>query len=215
MRNRFCLVLVSFAALPLLADSIAVTLSGNFGAPQGGSSVFDNQDYVLSILIPDSASPSQTTCCFAQISATYDVIANLSVPGIGLSVDDPVQVQYNSQLPLGKWLNIFGFTGLPVGDQLLLTPFQINSGDLWNGLAGAAGTPVITLLNNQPGTGTWHLEQNSPMGQLPIAFYSSGPISITATEVPEPATAWMLTALIVGCALLRARANQATPASLK
>ena len=122
--HRLCFVLTCFAAFPLFAEPIAVTLSGNFGAPDAGSSVFDFQNYVVSFQIPDAASPSQTTCCLGQISATYDVTANLSVPGIGLSVNDPVQVQYNNQLPLGKWLNVLGFTGLPVGDQLLLTPFQ-------------------------------------------------------------------------------------------
>ena len=205
---RLRLVLIFFAGLRLLAGPIAVTLSGNFGAPQGGSSIFDNQSYVVSFLIADPASPSQTTCCLGQMSATYDVTANLSVPGIGLSLNDPVQVQYNSQLPLGKWLNILGFTGLPVGDQLLLTPFQINSGDLWNGLAGSAGTPVITLLNNQPGTGTWHLEQNSSMGPLPIAVYSNGPMSISATEVPEPIMARLLAPVILGLAALRVRASR-------
>jgi hypothetical protein len=208
MCRHFSLLLMCLAAVPVFADSIAVTLSGNFGAPQGGSSVFDNQNYIVSFLISDSASPSETTCCLSQISATYDVTANLSVPGIGLSLDDAVQVQYNSQLPLGKWLNIFGFTGLPVGDQLLLTPFQVNSGELWNGLAGAFGTPVITLLNDEPGMGTWHLEQNSPMGQLPIAFYPNGAVTITATEVPEPGSAWTLTTLILGCVLLRVRATR-------
>jgi hypothetical protein len=62
----------------------------------------------------------------------------------------------------GKWLNIFTFTGLPMGDFMVLSPFQINSGELWNGLAGVLGTPVITPLNAAPGTGLWHLEQNTP-----------------------------------------------------
>ena len=179
--------LLALAAAPAFAGPIAVTLSGNFGAPQGGSSVFDNQDFSISFLIADDSSPSATTCCVAQISATYDVIAHLLVPGIGLSLDNPIQAQYNSQLPLGKWLNLFSFTGLPVGDFMVLTPFQINSGELWNGLAGPLGTPAITPLSRAPGTGVWHLEQNTPnMGPIPIAVYANGPMSISAAEIPEP-----------------------------
>ncbi len=202
MCRQFSFLFVALAAAPAFAGPIAVTLSGNFGAPQGGSSVFDNQSYSVNFLVPDPSSPSATTCCFAQISATYNVNAHLGAPGIGLSLDNAVQVQYNSQLPLGKWLNIFSFTGLPVGDFMVLTPFQINSGELWNGLAGALGTPVITPLNGAPGTGVWHLEQNTPnMGPIPIAVYPNGAMTITAVAVPEPAPAWLLAAALVALAL--------------
>src|SRR5262245_243649 len=103
MYREFRLVLTVLTAVPALATPIAVTLSGNFGPPQSGSSIFDNQSYSVNYLIPDPASPSATTCCLAQISATYNVIGHLAVPGIGSSIDNAVQVQYNSQLPLGKW----------------------------------------------------------------------------------------------------------------
>src|SRR5438045_6532479 len=133
MYRKLRFLLIALAAAPVFSTPISVTLSGNFGVPQSGSSLFDNQNYSLNFLIPDPSSPSATTCCLAQISATYNVNAQFAVPGLGLSVANAVQVQYNNQLPLGKWLNTFSFTGLPVGDFLVLTPFQINSGELWNG----------------------------------------------------------------------------------
>jgi hypothetical protein len=205
MCRQFSFLVIALAAAPAFASPIAVTLSGNFGAPQGGSSVFDNQNYSINFLIPDPSSPSATTCCLAQISATYDVNAHLGVPGIGLALDDAVQVQYNSQLPLGKWLNIFSFTGLPVGDFMVLTPFQINSGELWNGLAGALGTPAITPLHGATGTGTWHLEQNTQnRGAIPIAVYPNGRMTITAApQVPEPTPAWLLAAGLLAWAVSR------------
>ena len=195
-------LLVALSAAPAFTNPIDVTLSGNFGAPQDGSSVFDNQNYAINFVIPDPASPSDTTCCLFQISAAYEVNVHLAVPAIGLSLDNVLQVQYNSQLPLGEWLNIVSFTGLPVGDFMVLSPFQINSGELWNGLAGALGTPVINPLNGAPGTGIWHLEQNTQnVGPIPIAVYNSA-IFITAAEVPEPAPVWLLAgflaALVVG-----------------
>jgi hypothetical protein len=202
MYRQFSFLFTALAVAPTFAGPIAVTLSGNFGAPEGGSSVFDNQNYSINFLIPDPSSPSATTCCLAQISATYSVNAHLGVPGIGLALDDAVQVQYNRQLPLGKWLNIFSFTGLPVGDFMVLTPFQINNGELWNGLAGALGTPVITPLNGSPGAGVWHLEQN----MLPIAVYPNGAMTITAAEVPEPAPVWLLAVALL---LLRFSAKRA------
>ncbi len=128
------IAIAASAAAPAFGGPIAVTISGNFGAPQGGSSVFDNQNYSIQFLIPDDGSPSSSTCCVAQVSVTYDVIAHLAVPGIGLAVDDAVQAQYNDQLPLGEWLNLFSFTGLPVGDFMVLTPFQINSGEFGTAL---------------------------------------------------------------------------------
>ncbi len=210
MYRCFGFLVIALAAAPALAGPVAVTLSGNFGAPMGGSSVFDNQNYTLSFLIPDQQSPSATTCCLAQISATYDVMAHLAVPGIGLSLDNAVQAQYNSQLPLGKWLNVTTFTGLPVGDFMVLIPFQLNSGELWNGLAGALGTPVINPLNAAPGTGTWHLEQNTPTGPIPIASYPNGAMTMTAvdvTAVPEPTLFVPLAAALLALALSRHKSS--------
>ena len=194
------LAFCGLAVAPALADPVTVTISGNFGP--GGSSVFDNQDYTLNYLIPDSAMPSVTTCCDFQISATYDVNAQLAVPGIGLTLDNAVQVVYNNRLPLGQWMFIIGFEGLPQGDLMLWPIVQINSGDLWNGLAGPLGTPVINPLNNAPGTALWALEQFSPMGDLPIAGYD-GAVNITATSVPEPAGGWLLEITLLAFALFR------------
>jgi len=66
------------------------------------------------------------------------VKAQLTVPGIGLTVNNTIQAGYLNQLPQGKWLNVFSFTGLPVGDFMVMAPLQIASGELWNGL-GAWG----------------------------------------------------------------------------
>jgi hypothetical protein len=212
MNRPFNFLVIALAAAPAFAGSIAVTLSGNFGTPSSGSSVFDNQNYSINFLIPDPSLPSSITCCLAQISATYNVNALLAVPGLGLAISDPVQVQYNNQLPLGQWINIAIFTGLPVGDFMLLTPFQINSGALWNGLADGLGTPVINALNAAPGSGIWHLEQNTPnMGPIPIAVYSNGPMTLTAAaaappaQVPEPAPVWLLAAALLGLPVYRHR----------
>ena len=205
MSCRVSLLWVVLAA-PALASPISVTLTGNFGAPSSGSSVFDNQNYTISFVIPDPSSPSAVTCCLAQISAGYNVTALFAAPGIGLSLDNSIQAQYYSQLPLGQWLNLGNFTGLPVGDFMLLTPFQINTGQLWNGLAGALGTPSINLLNAAPGTGTWHLEQNSTGGPIPIAVYQNGTATLTAQAVPEPALVWMLGGALLGIWVLRRRA---------
>ena len=94
---------------------------------------FDDQDYTLNFVIPDAAAPSSTFCC-VEISATYFVDATLLVPGIGLSTTEAVDVQYNNEAPLGEWLNVGNIGGLPEGAFILLTPFQIDSGHLWNGL---------------------------------------------------------------------------------
>jgi hypothetical protein len=153
MFGRFIVPLMCLAAASAFADTVAVTISGNFGTPQGGSSLFDDQNYTVDFVIPDSANPSVTTCCLANVEADYDVTAQFKVPGLGLSLDEPVEVEYNSEPPLATWLNIFSFTGLPVGNYMLLTGFQLDSGALWNGLAGPLGTPVINQLNDAAGSG--------------------------------------------------------------
>jgi hypothetical protein len=121
-----------------------------------------------------------------------------------LALDDAVQVQYISQLPL-KWMNILVFTGLPVGDYMLLTGFQIDSGELWNGLVDPLGTPAITPLRGAAGRGGfWAVEQNSPIGPIRIVSYAS-PLTVTAAEIPEPAPVWMLGAAPFALALFQKR----------
>jgi hypothetical protein len=127
-----------------------------------------------------------------QTEADYAVLAELQVPGLGLTLDRNVTVGYIYQLPLGQWINIFSFTGLPVGDFMVVTPLQVNSGQLWNGLAASLGTPVITPLSNAPGTARFFLEQNtSNQGPIPIAIYDQGAMTITAAAIPEPQTLWL------------------------
>ena len=132
----------------------------------------------------------------------------VSVPGIGLSVTSPVEVQYNNQAPLGLWLNIAVFRPLPVGDFLIMTPFQTLSGaPLWNGLAGARGTPEITLLTNEPGSARWFLEQNI----IPVAVYGSGTAAITAAPaVPEPPTTALAAGSLFALACWRLRIGRTT-----
>ncbi|MEO8132199.1 MAG: hypothetical protein ABI822_34200, partial [Bryobacteraceae bacterium] len=167
MMRSLVVVWFVFLAATAVASPIAVTLSGNFGAPDFGTSIFDNQNYSINFLILDPASPSSAICCAGQIEADYSVLAHFEVPGIGFSLNTPVQASYVNQLPLGKWLNIFSFTGLPVGDVMVLTPLQINSGELWNGLAGPFGTPVINPLNSAAGTARFFLEQSTNQGLIP------------------------------------------------
>jgi hypothetical protein len=189
------LIALTFGLLPAaLASPITVTLSGNFGASSGDATLFDHQNYSVMFTIPDPSSPTRFFDApggIGQISAIYDVPAILSVPGIGFSVVSPVEVVYNNQAPLGLWLNVGVFRPLPVGDFLVLTPFQTISGaPLWNGLAGARGTPEITLLTAEAGSARWFLEQNtSDRGAIPIAVYDHGPIAITAAPtIPEAST---------------------------
>ena len=202
MFRHFRFLLLCSLAARVFAAPVSVTLNGNFGAPTGGSSILDNQNYSVTYTIPNPASPDAVTCCLANISAEYDVIAHLAIPGLGVSIDNAVQVQYENQLPMGQWLNIFTFTGLPVGDFMVLTPFQLTSGELWNGLAGSLGTPQINLLDHAAGTGVWHLEQNmADGGPLPIAVYS-GDMNFNADPVPEPGSTWIV-ALAVGLVLTK------------
>jgi hypothetical protein len=196
--------LFAFLALSsrAVASPVAVTLFGNLGAPAGSSTLFDNQNYQISFTIPDPHAPTtvfEPIGGVGQTSAAYRVPARLSVPGIGLELMNPVDVIYNSQEPVGNWMNIMTFTGLPVGDFMVVTPVRTLSGVLlWNALAGSLGTPEITLLNAEPAYARFFLEQNTPnIGPVPIAVYENGASAITAMEIPEPATV-----LLVGAGLL-------------
>jgi len=192
------------------ADPIQVTLSGNFGAPSGTSTVFDNQNYSVTYTIADPHSPTSFFDApggVGQIEAIYDLQAVLSVPGIGFSVASPVEVEYFNQAPLGLWLNIGVFRPLPVGDFLIMTPFQTLSGaPLWNGLAGARGTPEIYPLTGEAGSARWFLEQNT----LPLAVYASGTSAITAAPVPEPSAAALLAGSLFVLAYMRRRSGRTT-----
>ena len=75
MDRHFRFLLIGLASLPAVADTVAITLSGNFGPAQSGSSMLDNQNYTINFVVADSALPDSTTCCLFEISATYDVAA--------------------------------------------------------------------------------------------------------------------------------------------
>jgi hypothetical protein len=188
----------------ILAESVFVTINGNFGPSDSNSTVFDNQDYSVRFTIANPASPDSfivdTSVNF--ISVDYMVQAELAVPNLGLTIDRSVDVQYIEQAP-GNWLNIFSFSGgLPAGDFFVLSPLQtLNGLPLWNGLAGNLGTPGISLLIAEPSFVIWHLEQIPPTGGpgLPLAVYAAGTATITSAPVPEAPT-WMLVAF--GGALL-------------
>jgi hypothetical protein len=62
MYRQFSFLFIALAVAPASAGPIAVTLFGNFGALQGGPSVFDNQNYSINFLIPDPSLPLATTC---------------------------------------------------------------------------------------------------------------------------------------------------------
>jgi hypothetical protein len=189
------LALLAFSSRAL-AGPIAITIEGNFGAPLGGSSIFDSQNYRIAFDIVDPHAPSVSTYApqFSMISVSYHVPVHLSVPGIGLSLDNVVDVQYLSQPPLGIWMNVMTFTGLPVGDFMVLTPLQtLNATPLWNALVDPIGQPEITLLNHEPVSTRYFLEQSVPnQGAMPLAFYENGPATITAAGVPESATVTLL-----------------------
>ena len=71
-------------------------------------------------------------------------------------------------------------------------------------MAGALGTPEITLFDHAPGSGVWHLEQNtSDRGPIPIAVYS-GQMNLTAAKVPEPGLMWVVA---VALGLILAKQN--------
>jgi hypothetical protein len=187
---RFVLVFVFVGAAA--ATPINVMLFGNFGMPSSGSSPFDNQNYLITYTIPDPRAPTRYFDApggIGQIDAIYDVPGTLTVPGLGLTVVAPVEVGYENQAPLGLWLNIGVFQPLPVGDFLILTPFQTAGPvPLWNGLSGARGAPEINRMDAQLGSARFFLEQNTPnQGPIPIAVYEGPAFMTAAAPIPEPA----------------------------
>jgi hypothetical protein len=180
----------------LAAAPVLVSVEGNFGPSDDVATVFDNQAYVASFPIPDPAHPQQQIAApdIDFFSATYATIGSLSVPGIGLVTQEPVEVQFIEQGG-ATWMNIFAFRNVPVGDFILATPVETLSGaPLWNGLAGAFGTPALFVLDHEPAFAFWRLQQIPP-GQpasIPLASYQIGTASITIAVVPEPSTAGLL-----------------------
>jgi hypothetical protein len=210
MLRRLAVSIALLAGLSVMsASSIGVTISGNFGPSSAGSSVLDNRSYFINFTIPDPHSPTMIVDApGAQVSATYHVSASLDIPGLGVAVTKALDVSYVKQAPLGIWMNIFTFTGLPVGDFMVLTPLQTISGiPLWNGLAGSLGQPEISLLNGEPASARFFVEQNTPnMGPIPIAIYDHGTATITslsAGSVPESSTLTIMPFVVLGLACWR------------
>ena len=177
----------------VLATPITIVIAGNFGSSSNGSTVLDGQNYSISYTVPDPQSPTNSASFGSAANATYQIPVQLSIPGLNFSVINSVGAEYHndpSTLPsLGMWLNLFTFTGLPVGDFMVMTPLTTTSvAPLWNGLAGALGTPDLLPLSNAPAHARFFIEQNtSNQGPIPIAVYENGTAFISQTQaVPEP-----------------------------
>lgn len=186
-------LLVVFATV-VSAAPVTVLITGNFGPGSGGSTVLDNQNYSILFPIPDPHSPSASFSMGAAANATYQVPVMLNIPGLGISISNFISADYRndpSTLPtLGMWLNLTTFTGLPVGDFMVMTPLTTAAGPLWNGLAGTLGTPEILPLNQAPAHARFFVEKNTPgQGPIPLAVYDAGTAFITQTSpAPEPGT---------------------------
>ena len=203
--KKLCLLLL----VPTLAAAgpITVVISGNFGAPTGGSTILDNQNYSIFYTVPDPHSPTSTVAIpNTEVRVQYDVPTTLSIPGLNFSVTETVGAWYESQQPMGLWLNLMTFTGLPVGDFMVMTPLQTLDGTpLWNGLAGSLGDPELTEFSNVPVSARFFVEQNTTTdGPLPLAFYESGPATMAQIPaVPEPSGLEECAALFVAAGFVR------------
>jgi hypothetical protein len=177
---------------PVAATPITVVITGNFGAPTGGTTILDDQNYSIVYTIPDPHTPTNSMGIpNTWANAEYQVPTLLSIPGINFSALETVGAGYYDQQPLGLWLNLMTFTGLPVGDFMVMTPLQTLDGStLWNGLAGALGDPDLTILGHVPASARFFVEQNTTnQGPTPLAVYERGTAFISQTSVvPEPAT---------------------------
>ena len=198
MRN---LLLFLFVITLASAAPITVVITGNFGAPTGGTTILDNQDYSIVYTIPDPHSPTNSMGIpNTWANADYQVPTLLSIPGLNFSVVNMVGAGYYNQQPLGLWLNLMTFTGLPVGDFMVMTPLQTFDGStLWNGLAGVLGDPELTTLNHVPVSARFFVEQNTTnQGPIPLAFYENGTAFISQTPaVPEPVTSGLIAAVLL------------------
>jgi hypothetical protein len=190
----FFTIVVS-AAAPML-----VTIEGNFGPSDGVVTVLDNEAYLVLFTITDPAHPHEQVAIPAldYFSVTYETTGSLSVPGVGFFTEQPIVVNFSS-LAGSNDLEFFPFRSIPAGDFLLVNPLRTLSGTpLWNGQAGALGTPVIFPLDREPAFVFWRLTEFLPGLPIPapLASYQEGTSLITIANVPEPSTS-----LLVGIAL--------------
>jgi hypothetical protein len=132
--RELSLFLMFAAVVP--AAPITVLISGNFGPGLGGSTVLDNQDYSIAYTIPDPHAPDSSFATGNVANATYQIPVQLSIPGLGVSIVNNLSADYRSDpstFPtLGMWLNLMSFTGLPVGDFMVMTPLTTATEPLWN-----------------------------------------------------------------------------------
>jgi hypothetical protein len=188
---RVLLVCWLFFATIVSAAPITVLIGGNFGSPTSGSTVLDNQNYSISFTVPDPLSPDMSGSFGNAANATYHVPAQLSISGLGFSVTTTVDADYRSDpsTTMGMWLNLFTFSAIPVaGEFMVMTPLTTIGAPLWNGLAGALGTPEVFSLSSAPSYARFFVEQPGPMGPIPVAVYEDQTSSITQTIVPEPSS---------------------------
>lgn len=187
-----CVWILIALLTPLVAAPITVTITGNFGAPTGGTTVLDYQNYSIVYTIPDPHAPTNSMAIPGTwANAEYQVAAQLSIPGLSFSAIEPVGAGYYNQQPLGLWLNLMTFTGLPVGDFMVMTPLlTLDGSTLWNGFAGALGDPELMTVDHVPASARFFVEHNTAtQGPIPLAVYDNGTAFISQTSaVPEPAT---------------------------
>ncbi|MFN7922290.1 MAG: PEP-CTERM sorting domain-containing protein [Bryobacteraceae bacterium] len=195
MRTK--LLFIAALAHTCLASPLAITLQGTLQRSGGPATVFDNQPYSVTFTIPDPALPVSGSVSpdLASRSVLYLTLGTLNVPGIGLSVTSPLQVQFiqdsSPALTFHQWMNIFQFQPLPVGDFMLLTPmYTIDGSPIWNGLADGLGTPSLSLLSAKQVYTLWRLQQIPGPGlpSLPLAGFESRADSLTISAIPEPST---------------------------
>jgi hypothetical protein len=198
-------VALAFAAAAA-ASPINVSLSGNFGPSLNQPTLFDNQNYLITFTIPDPHSPTTgSDTSDGLVAVRYgtpgqnDMLAELSVPGIGLSVTGQVVVEYLNQAHQGLWMNMWVVAPLPVGSYFQMMPFQTSNGaPLWNGMAWSHGLPEIYPLDAAPGRAHFYLEQTTSDFTFPIAAYEMVATMTASTAVPEPSVIFLMaTGLLV------------------
>lgn len=218
---RRVLFLLIAAAGAVMATPTTVVLQGIFVPSYGPPTVFDHQSYSVQFTIPDVSLPDSSIVSpdLSFRSITYLTPGTLSVPGLGLSVVSPLQVQY-VQSAGDQWLNLFQFSPLPVGDFMLLTPFYpVSKAPLWNGLADGIGTPALNSFSGEPFYSLWRLQQVPTPGlpSIPLAGFESRTDTYTISEstaIPEPGTfVIVLAGLPIAFNFIRRRAVGQFPAT--